>query len=70
MSHIVIDILGLIFGCALVMVFLITALTYRELKIKKLKPNQDDSGWWVMNAYRDSAKAECERGLKNDDKTS
>tara|TARA_R110002126_G_scaffold120171_3_gene261293 strand:- start:1906 stop:2211 length:306 start_codon:yes stop_codon:yes gene_type:complete len=60
MSHTAIDILILIFGCASFMGILIFALTYREIKIKAAK-NEDDGGWLIMNAYRDSAKAQLER---------
>ena len=59
MIHVVLDILILIFA----------TLTYREMKVKK-PTSKKDGGWRIMNAYRDSAKAERERGLKNNDKTS
>ena len=70
MSYTAIDILILLFGCASFMGILIFALTYREIKIKAAITKQDDSGWLIMNAYRDSAKAQRERGLKTNGKTS
>lgn len=69
MNYTALDILVLLLGFALFVAILIAALTYRELIIKRYTTKQDDSGWPIINAYRDTAKAERERGLKNNDKT-
>lgn len=68
MGHTAIDILILLFGCASFMGILIFALTYRETKIKAAITKQDDSGWFIMNAYQDSVKAERERQLNKPDR--
>lgn len=68
MSHIALDILGLIFGCALALAILIVALTWRELKLKKSTVKQEDKGWSIMSAYRDSNKSKREQ--YRNDKTS
>lgn len=71
MSYTAIDILILLFGCASFMVILIFALTYREIKIKKETIERAKSKDFVaMRLYREHAKAERERGLKNNDKAS
>jgi len=67
MSNTALDILGMVIGCALSMAIIIAALTYRESKLKKPTAN-DDKGWSIMNAYRDSNRSKREQHYN--DKTS
>lgn len=68
MSNIALDIISMIIGCALAAAILIFALTWRELKLKKPTVKQDDKGWSIMSAYRDSNKSKREQ--YHNDKTS
>lgn len=61
MSNIAIDILILLFGCASFMGILIFALTYREIKIKKLASEQDTKEFVAMRLYKEHSNAEHER---------
>ncbi|WP_372844806.1 hypothetical protein [Psychrobacter sp.] len=61
MTPTAIDILILLFGCALFMGILIFALTYREIKLKKLTAEQDNKDFVAMRLYRERAKAEGKR---------
>lgn len=67
MSNAALDIVGMVIGCALSMAIIITALTYRELKLKKPTAKKDDKGWSIMNAYRDYNRSKREQ---HNDKTS
>lgn len=63
--------LGVFIGCALLISLYVAIYFYKESVSKKAAAkSNNDGGWWIMNAYRDSAKAKRERGLKNNDKTS
>lgn len=68
MSNIALDIISMIIGCALALSILIIALTWRELKLKKSTVKQEDKGWSIMSAYRDSNKSKREQ--YHNDKTS
>lgn len=70
MTPTAIDILILLFGCAFFMGILIFALTYREIKLKKLTAEQDTKDFVAMRLYKEHWNTERERGLKNNDKTS
>lgn len=70
MTPTAIDILILLFGCALFMGILIFSLTYREIKLKKLTAEQDNKDFVAMRLYKEHSNAKRERGLKNNDKTS
>ena len=70
MTPTAIDILILLFGCASFMGILIFALTYREIKLKKLTSKQDTKEFVAMRLYKEHSNAEREQGLKNNDKTS
>ena len=69
MSNIAIDILILLFGCASFMGILIFALTYREIKIKKLASEQDTKEFVAMRLYKEHSNAERERKANKPDKT-
>lgn len=71
MSDLFLGCIGILIGCFVLIAFYAAVYFYRDRVFKKemAKP-KDDSDWWVMDAYRDSAKAGCERRLKNNDKTS
>ena len=68
MSNAALDIVGMVIGCALSMAIIIAALTYREVKLKKVTAKKDDKGWSIMNAYRDSNRSKREQHCN--DKTS
>ena len=70
MSNAALDIVGIVIGCALYMAIIIVALTWRELKLKKLTVEQDTKGFVAMRLYKEHWNAERERRLKNNDKTS
>lgn len=68
MSNVALDIIGMVIGCALSVAIIIVALTWRELKLKKSTVKQEDKGWSIMSAYRDSNKSKREQ--YRNDKTS
>lgn len=71
MSDLFMGVIGMLIGCFILIAFYAAVYFYRDRAFKKeMAKYKDDSDWWVMNAYRGSAKAECERRLKNNDKTS
>lgn len=69
MSHTAIDILILLFGCFLFMGVLIFALTYREIKLRKLTAEQDTKNFVAMRLYKEHLNAERERKTDKPDKT-
>ena len=66
MSSVALDIIGMVIGCALYMAIIIVALTWRELKLKKLTAEQDAKGFVAMQLYRKNWKRE----RQSHDKTS
>ena len=71
MSDLFMGVIGMLVGCFILIAFYAAVYFYRDRAFKKeMAKSTDDSDWWVMNAYRDSAKAKREQRLKNNDKTS
>jgi len=69
MTPTAIDILILLFGCALFMGILIFALTYREIKLKKLTAEQDTKDFVAMRLHKEHLNAEREHKTDKPDRT-